>query len=307
MKPSPTVSDSESASPPSSALDWAAQPEVASGVLQELAQRRRRRVRRRGRIAASLGAAVIAVAAFLFQSRSVEPVAAPQFAPATARLSVPERRVLPDGSVVEMKDGAVIEVAFTAAERRVRLTRGEAHFEVAKNAQRPFIVTARGLDVRAVGTAFSVELGTSAVQVLVTHGEVAVEQSDARVVPDAAPGAKLLASLTAGHGVVVGLDEFVATNTAPQVKPVSEAEVSMRLAWRVPRLDFSATPLAEALPIFNAHSDVKISLGDRSLGSLQISGIIRADNVEPLLRLLEINYRISAERRGNEIVLRAGR
>ena len=64
-----------------------------------------------------------------------------------------ESRALDDGTVVELNGGAEIEVQFTAAERRLRLVRGEAHFQVAKNPLRPFVVEAGGVAVRAVGTA----------------------------------------------------------------------------------------------------------------------------------------------------------
>lgn len=289
-------------------LEWAAEADVASGVLQELAQRRRRRARRRLQLGAALGVMVL-IGLFFIPGRNSNavPVAEPQRA--TARLSIPERRVLPDGSVVELKEAAVIEIAYTDSTRRIVLTKGEAHFEVAKNPLRPFIVSAAGVEVRAVGTAFSVGLNPRSVEVLVTHGEVAIESCSAQVAAapagDATP-ATIVPSLTAGHRVVLGLGDANPVQAAA-VEPISDAETSQLLAWRVPRLDFSATPLAEALPIFNGYSKVKVSLADRSLESLQISGIIRADNVESLLRLLESNYRVTAERSEDGIVLRAGR
>src|SRR3546814_13511842 len=58
--------------------------------------------------------------------------------------------------------------------RRVILRRGEASFEVAHNVQRPFVVSAEGLDVRAVGTAFVVGIEDGGVEVTVEEGVVAV-------------------------------------------------------------------------------------------------------------------------------------
>lgn len=85
-----------------------------------------------------------------------------------------ERRVLDDGSVAELNRGAEIEVNYSAGERRVVLRRGEVLFTVAKNPARPFIVRARRVDVRAVGTAFNVRLDAASVEVLVTEGKVEV-------------------------------------------------------------------------------------------------------------------------------------
>ncbi|MCX6941829.1 MAG: FecR domain-containing protein, partial [Verrucomicrobia bacterium] len=87
----------------------------------------------------------------------------------------PATRVLADGTVVELNGAAVIVADFTASERRVRLERGEAYFTVMKDPARPFIVTAAGVAVRAVGTAFNVRLADTAVEVLVTEGQVRLQ------------------------------------------------------------------------------------------------------------------------------------
>src|SRR5688500_14994795 len=86
----------------------------------------------------------------------------------TTTVSRPETRTLPDGSVVELNAGAELALEFNSALRRVTLVRGEAHFQVTKNPERPFVVRAGNAEVRAVGTAFAVQLGTGLVDVLVT-------------------------------------------------------------------------------------------------------------------------------------------
>lgn len=92
----------------------------------------------------------------------------------TARISVPASQTLPDGSVVEFKPGARITVDYDSGDRRVILDSGEAHFSVTKNPQRPFIVRAGTVDVRAVSTAFGVQLGSTEVEVLVTERTVSL-------------------------------------------------------------------------------------------------------------------------------------
>jgi transmembrane sensor len=79
------------------------------------------------------------------------------------------------------------------------------------------------------------------------------------------------------------------------------------LAWRVPRLELSGTPLSKALPMFNEHGRVHLRLADPALGRLQLSGVLRADDTESLLRLLEGEFALTAERRGDELVLRSRR
>ena len=91
---------------------------------------------------------------------------------------------LPDGSVALLNTDSAIDTAFTATERRVRIVRGEVFFTVAKDAARPFVVTAGTVAVRAVGTAFNVQRHHGSVEVLVTEGRVRVT--------DAADGRSLL-------------------------------------------------------------------------------------------------------------------
>lgn len=277
-------------------------------MAQEVRSLRRRRRRLLG-VAGAL--AVLLVGGWSWQLSSRSPM--PEKTASTAIVSAPVQQRLADGSVVWLRPGAEITVEFTPSLRRVELKKGEALFEVAKNVARPFVVGAAGIDVRAVGTAFTVTVKPAAVEVLVTHGEVAVEQSHATpsgptpalgtsAGPAPAAPAETFARLTAGHSIEVATAPRLA---ASGVAAISSAEMSDRLSWRIPKLQFSRTPLAEVVALFNRHSTVRLQLGDEMLGRLQLSGVIRADNTDTLLQLLASDYGISAERRSeNEIVLR---
>ncbi|MFA6445570.1 MAG: FecR domain-containing protein, partial [Sterolibacterium sp.] len=155
------------------ALDRPLKEGRAGDVLRELDRFSHRRKRRR------VGAAVAGLAMLLavgFVWRGQHPSAVPSSS-ATAVVLLPSRQTLPDGSVVELRDGARIAVDFSGVLRRVALRQGEAHFQVTKDRDRAFVVVAGVVEVRAVGTAFSVQLGESAVDVLVTEGRVAVDRS----------------------------------------------------------------------------------------------------------------------------------
>jgi transmembrane sensor len=100
-----------------------------------------------------------------------------------AQIAAIEQRTLPDGSTITLNRGAKVSVHYTASERCVWLTRGEAHFAVAKAPDRPFVVSVAGVDVRAVGTAFNVRLESAAVEVLVTEGRVKMGRRASAVTP----------------------------------------------------------------------------------------------------------------------------
>lgn len=217
-----------------------------------------------------------------------------------SHLVVNELQALPDGSLVELRDGTSISTQFTAAERRVRLSGWEAHFTVAKNPARPFIVEVDPLTVRAVGTAFDVRLESDSVQVLVTDGTVSLEP-DATRAPDA----------SAAHATVqVGQRAVVARDSPAQahITTLTQEEIRESLEWQKPRFRFSETPLALAVAEFNNRNQQQIVLGDATLGSVPISATFRIDNVDGFIRLLEVTLQLHATPRGpHEIVLTRAR
>ena len=214
--------------------------------------------------------------------------------PLSTALAAPcERRVLDDGSVIELNRGARIAVEFSPALRRVRLERGEAHFVVAKDRARPFVVEAAGVTARAVGTAFNVRLAAAEVEIVVTEGRVAVGDAIAPPV------------LAARQRAVVPLS---AAAIAPAVATLSEADFAARLAWQPRLLDFSDAPLGEVVAALNARNPVQLVLAAPALRDLRVNASIRSDNIEGCVRLLESALELRAEWRSEtEILLRAAR
>ncbi len=264
------------------ALSWAVSSGAAGEVVRHVEARRRRRVRRR--IAGVAGIACLGlVGAWLFPQAAATS-AVPPIAAVSTVVVTPETRTLADGSIVELRPGAEIRVEYGPSSRRVVLRAGEVHFQVTKDAARPFVVVASGVEVRAVGTAFSVDLGKRAVDVLVTEGRVAVTSPPATV--EATPA---VAMVDAGQGTTVSLE----VAGAAAVRSVPSGERRERLNWRVPLLEFSGTPLAEAIPMFNRHGRRHLVL-DPTLGRLQLSGTLRADDTDSLFILLRNEFGIIA-------------
>lgn len=264
----------------------------AGRMIRELTTRRRRRRRRALVTSAAVAVVVMTAVAFMTQSRA--PLAVP--APETVVMSKPERRQLVDGSVVELDAGAQIEVHFSALRRDVTLLGGQAHFAVAKNPARPFVVTTTLGEARAVGTAFSVGLRAQAMDVVVTEGTVAVQPPRATMRPPV--------SVPAGNAVAV--PTAVAPDATLRVEALTPVEIERRLAWRAPRLHLSNTSLADVVRAFNREDRVQLAVADSKLAELRLSGVFRADRAEEFVRLLVANYGVRAEHQGsNTIVLRA--
>lgn len=300
--------------PGPSAVDWVRrtdQVDTFLGTLDRHLRRRRRRWRQAGAVAV-----LLALGGVFWNMRPVAPSSAPTAI--TARGAI-VRQVLSDGSEVDLGDGTDLSVAFGPQGRRIALERGMAHFQVAKSPV-PFVVAAGRVEVRAVGTAFATTLGASGdVEVIVTEGTVAIDRpagegSAAAPAPGtierqpANPAGPVRTARTAA--VMRAGDRLVITAGTPwealerQIAPLGPEEISRRLGWRVPQLRFEGTPLAEAVPLFNRHSKIQLRLADEATGSVKVSGTLRGDNVIPLVRLLELEHGVHADRQGDVITLR---
>jgi transmembrane sensor len=261
-------------------------------LFQAISDRAAQARRRHRRVAAyaTAGLAAAAALAFAFLPKNPLPAAA---APSIALR--PDRQVLPDGSSVELNAGAQLAVEFTPEKRAVLLMRGEALFDVVKDPARPFVVAAGQIEVRAVGTAFTVRHAHDEVAVLVTEGEVAVDRVGTSL--DNVPlGASAIIPkpiyLPAGRKVAVPFDRGVAM---PEATDVSLEEVAEALAWRSRRVEFTSTPLSEAVALFNRQAGMRLVLGDDVTGALRITGVFWTNDPEGFSRLLASSLGLRAD------------
>lgn len=198
---------------------------------------------------------------------------------------------LADGSVVTLNTDSRIAVDYQPGRRLIRLARGEALFDVAKDKTRPFFVDAGDARVRAVGTSFTVSrLTDSPVQVLVREGVVEV---DAR--RDAAP-----VRLHANMRAVARRD-----GDAPIVaQPVPVAEVGRELVWREGRLAFQGETLQQAADRFARYSDIRIVIDDPAAAAEPISGLYQANDPVGFSRAVASSLGLRAEVGAGEVRLR---
>jgi transmembrane sensor len=261
-------------------------------------------------------AAAAAVVLGIYVFRALQPTGDPlRSGPgaAIAHAPPPRQRVLPDGSKVELNQGAEFSVEFTPTERRVHFERGEAHFFVEKDPQRPFIVNAAGIDVRAVGTAFNVRIDPSAVEVLVTEGKVRVDSAATTAdpaAPAAVASAPLIPVLEARQRAVVPLQPAIPATSgpqapSPQIATLTPREIERVLSWQHRMLDFTATPISEIVTEFNRRNVTQLAVLDPELASIRMNATLRSDNIDGFVRLLEAGFGVRAEKRGDsEILLR---
>ncbi len=235
------------------------------------------------RFAAIAAGVVVVLATAIYFSSSQEGVR--YSTPVGGVASIPLR----DGSLVTLNTSSRIRVVLTDAERRIELENGEAFFDVAKDARRPFVVKAGNRNVVAVGTQFAVRRDGADVQVVVTDGKVRVEQTGGH------GGGGLLTA-----GAVARIDGQAIHTQNKTLHEVEEA-----LSWRSGYLAFDETSLANAVAEFNRYSPRKIRIDDPQLAALRINGKFRSTNADDFILLLRNGFNIRARARGEAIVLSA--
>ena len=197
--------------------------------------------------------------------------------------------VLPDGTRVTLNTNTRIEVNYDEHARRVRLIRGEAWFEVAKNATWPFLVSVDGEIVRALGTSFIVRRdGTQGISVTLVEGRVSVTPIDQKAEPGEAqvlaPGQRLVLS-------------------EHSTSAVDRPDLTRVTAWRHGRVEFDATSLDDAAAEMNRYSKTRIILADADLARLSVGGVFRAGDSEEFVRIVTSAFGLRADRQGRDIVL----
>jgi transmembrane sensor len=195
---------------------------------------------------------------------------------------------LPDGSTATLGSETGLQMAFSHGERDLELSHGEAFFDVAHDAARPFVVRANGYRVIAVGTRFDVRREAGQLRVVVTRGLVRLQSAH--------DPAKPPAMLPAGSIATVAGDDVAISHVA--VDDAREA-----LSWRSGFVVFHRTPLAEAVREFNRYNTRQIVIADSSLDALRVGGNFRLDNSDAFVRLMQAVFPVQAEQRGQQIVL----
>jgi transmembrane sensor len=187
---------------------------------------------------------------------------------------------LPDGSEVTLNTDTVLRTRADKDRRLVYLERGQAFFRVAKDHRHPFVVTAAGRTVTAIGTAFDVRVDNGFAVTLV-EGKVRVEapvpvkgsgQGPQRAVNFQAT------EMTAGSRLVA---------TAQEPWRVTSANVVVDTSWTRDILIFDNQPLNAVVTELNRYSDKKIIVADDAIKSTPISGTFRPGDIDSFVRTIQ--------------------
>lgn len=203
----------------------------------------------------------------------------------TSAVAVPEEQVLrtdtgqtttailKDGSTLVLDTDTVVRASETPGQRSIHLERGGAFFQVAKDPSRPFVVTAAGKTITALGTAFEARVVDGKLDVTLIEGKVKVEEQKKLIWQ----GEQKM-DLTAGWRLSAPQDQHWS---------LERIDATKELSWMSGRLTFFNDSLEDAVAKVNRYSDRKIIL-DPALSHAPIVGVFEAGDTDRFVRGMEL-------------------
>lgn len=216
------------------------------------------------------GAGGMAIAAGLAVAVLPGVLAEPEVQTYTTARGQHQRITLADGSTVDLNAETKLSVSFSHSGRRAVLDDGQAIFDVAHDAKRPFVVEASGREVRVLGTQFDVRNRQGELTVTVARGKVQVGSA-------AGSGRSFL--LTPGQRLEIGRTGLA------ELKTVDPQET---FGWRAGRLVYRAEPLANVVGDLNRQFVEQIEISDPELGRMPITGVIILDDQPTVVARLSL-------------------
>jgi len=196
--------------------------------------------------------------------------------------------VLADGSAVYLNAESELTypVSFSGGERRVFL-KGEAYFEVQKDADRPFVVEVDSLKIRVLGTEFGIRAYAEerCIRTTLKKGKVSVENS--------------------GYGVVLEPDMQAAFNKKTTRLDVRKVNVDLFLAWKDGRLVFDNCSLEDILKDLGKWYDFDVRYEREEARFIPFSlNIKKHDAFVEVLRLIEDTECVKFEIKDNTVIVK---
>ena len=179
---------------------------------------------------------------------------------------------LSDGTRIRLDAGSVLQYpeVFDEDERRVLLS-GEGYFEVAPQAEKPFVVHADHAVVKVLGTKFNVRAWQPEQRVIVAVAEGKVALGSEGRGPEAVE-------------IVKGQKSTLTKNGPPsEAHPV---DIEKHLGWMHQEAFFDSVPLHEILYQLERWYNVRFVLEDTSIATEQLTLHIQAESLDDVLELI---------------------
>lgn len=181
---------------------------------------------------------------------------------------------LPDGSSVTLGAGSAIAAAIDNRSRNVTLLAGEAFFDVAHDADRPFTVKAGEVAVAVLGTTFDMQLSANAATVQLAHGSVEVGYDHA--------GRTGTARLSPGEMISVDRQTGDMSRSA-----IAQDDIA---AWRSGHLFVTDSSIGSVVEQLQRYHPAWIKVLDSDLAAERVTGLYDLRDPDRALRALVEPY-----------------
>ena len=207
---------------------------------------------------------------------------------------------LPDGSTLELNTASIARVQYSRRARVIRLEQGEAFFQVAHNAARPFWVVVGDSWIRDVGTAFDVRRRDTGAEVTVSEGVVKVghDSLSPRDLYSKPIGDLHAAELRAGQQADIH-------QGATSIRTLSAEEIARFIAWRGGTVYFEDQPLSEVVSELARYTKLRLVVEDNDLRNLRIGGTFQASEagIQSFLKMLKDGLAINVRRDADHVYI----
>ena len=197
---------------------------------------------------------------------------------ADQRTGVGERRqvVLEDGSRLQLNSNSAVDVKFDGHQRVIELLQGELWVDVAKDAQRPFVVRTDQGTATALGTRFLVQRAVDGSTVVtVIESTVAAKGTDSEAV-----------KVTAGQRAIL---------RQGHAQPAQAVGSGDPAAWTRGLLTVDDRPLSEVLQTLASYRHGVVRFDAQALHGMRVSGVFKLDDSDAALATLADNLPIKVE------------
>lgn len=202
------------------------------------------------------------------------------------KTAVGEQRtvLLSDGSKMDIDANAEVAVSISKRARDIKVISGRANFNVYKDPFRPFRVQARDKVITALGTAFSVDLTSNALSVMLTEGVISIGQTS----KDGFKPKLIIPRLTGQK--LVRLDTGAVSPLIKAASPASE------LSWMNGVINFDNETLVAAADRMNNYSGLKIQIEGKQARELQVTGQFSAGRSDAFVDAVTSYFPLAVER-----------
>lgn len=199
--------------------------------------------------------------------------------------------VLPDGTTVWLNARSKIKYApgFSADRREVYLE-GEAFFDVTEDASRPFIVYTQDIQIRVLGTAFTVKsyLDDRTSEAILVRGKVTVSSK----------------ALLTEDRLQMNPNERVVFSRETKDLTLTKVNADDFVLWKSGTLRFENEPIDNVIRSLERWYGVTISVSDNLDSSCRLTARIENETLEEMLELLKSSTGVDYTINGNKVLLK---